>query len=79
MPRRVILYGRSACHLCDQAREIVLAERARSGFAFEEVLIDGDEALERRYGERVPVVTVDGEEAFEFAVDARRLAALVRE
>ncbi len=52
MPR-YILYQRDDCHLCDQA--IALLARAR----FPEphsVFIDGDPALEARYGERVPVL-----------------------
>ena len=40
---------------------------------FDEVFIDGDDDLELRYGLRVPVVEVAGEEAFEFTVDAEDL------
>ena len=46
--------------------------------SFDEVFIDGDDDLERRYGLRVPVVEVAGEEAFEFTVDASALAAHLR-
>jgi len=45
---------------------------------FDEVFVDGDDDLERRYGIRVPVVEVAGEEAFEIAVDAGALAARLR-
>jgi len=72
------MYSRRTCGLCDEARAVLLAERARGApFEFEEVLIDGDEALERDYGVRVPVVEVDGREAFEFAVDPARLRGLL--
>ncbi|MFN2590644.1 MAG: glutaredoxin family protein [Actinomycetota bacterium] len=76
--RRVVLYSRRDCHLCDEARAVILAERRRSGFDFEEVSIDGDPDLEREYGLRVPVVTVDGLDEFEFVVDPARFRALVR-
>ena len=76
--RRVVLFSRRACHLCDEARSVILAEGARTAFAFDEVLIDGDEALERDYGLRVPVVEVDGAEEFEFVVDPKGFARLVR-
>lgn len=33
-------------------------------FVLEEVSIDGDAELEARHRERIPVVTIDGEEAF---------------
>jgi len=32
-----------------------------------------DPELHRRYGERIPVVTLDGEEVFEYFVDADAL------
>jgi hypothetical protein len=51
-------------------------------FELVETNITGDEELERRYRERIPVVLVDGEEAFTYFVhpDAlrRRLEAAER-
>jgi glutaredoxin len=73
----VVLYSRPGCHLCDVARETILSQRERLGFAFEEVDIESDEELELEYGIRIPVVEVDGEEAFEVTVDAEQLARMV--
>jgi glutaredoxin len=73
------MYSRTTCHLCDEARAVILGERERTGFDFEEVLIDGDDHLEREYGLRVPVVEVDGAEEFEFVVELRRFARLIRD
>jgi hypothetical protein len=64
--------------LCDKARAVIQAERQRSEFQFEEVFIDGDAALEREYGLRVPVVEVDGREEFEFEVEPVRFSRHVR-
>jgi len=75
---RVTLYSRPGCGLCDEAREVLEAERARTPFAFEEVDVSGDDALELAYGIRIPVVVVDGEEVFEIRVDPGRLARIVR-
>lgn len=72
---RVVLYSRAGCHLCDVAREAILTVRARSPFVFEEVDIEGDDDLELEYGIRIPVVEVDGEEAFEVTVDPDELAS----
>jgi Glutaredoxin-like domain (DUF836) len=69
------MYSRSRCGLCDRAREVILAIRADVPFEYEEVLIDGREDLERAFGLRVPVVLVDGEEAFEVEVDGGQLRA----
>jgi hypothetical protein len=76
--RRVVMYSRRTCGLCDKARDVILAERNRTPFGFEEVYIDGDEGLERAHGLRVPVVEIDGVERFETFVDPRSFARLVR-
>jgi hypothetical protein len=47
-------------------------------FALEEVDIEADEALFKRYLERIPVVTLDGEELFDFFVDEEALRAKLR-
>ena len=50
---RFILYQRDDCHLCDVALALLAQVRAPE---FDSVFIDGDAALEARYGERVPVL-----------------------
>jgi len=72
--RHVVLYSRPGCHLCDEARAVLLAERERTPFALEEIDVETDDALELEYGIRIPVVLIDGEEAFEISVDRARLA-----
>jgi len=74
---QVLMFSRQTCGLCDKARAIVLAERERTAFEFEEVWIDGDEALEDAHGIRVPVVEIDGVEEFVTFVDPVRLRYLV--
>ncbi len=69
----VTLYGKPGCHLCDDARTVVSAVRSEREFALEEVDITLDPALFARYGERIPVVAVDGVDTFEFHVDAGAL------
>ena len=65
----MVLYGKPGCHLCADARAVVLAAAARREFELEEVDVSIDPGLHHRYGERIPVVTLDGEEAFEYFVD----------
>ncbi len=70
---------RVGCHLCDDARPIVLAAVARHGWTVEEVDIDTDDALVRDYGLRVPVVIgPDGQVIAEGEIDARALARSLR-
>jgi glutaredoxin len=69
----VVLYGREGCCLCDDAREVLERVRRRRPFDFQERDIDRDESLLRAYLERIPVVTIDGVEAFELFVDESEL------
>lgn len=74
---QVLMFSRKTCGLCDKARAIVLAERERTPFEFDEVWIDGDDDLEDAHGLRVPVVEIDGVEEFETFVDRVRFRYLV--
>ena len=57
---RLTLYQRDDCRLCDLALDVLAQARAPD---FHSVFIDGDAALEARYGERVPVLHAeDGRE-----------------
>ncbi|MBO9879885.1 MULTISPECIES: glutaredoxin family protein [Xanthomonas] len=54
------LYQRDDCHLCDQALQVLAQARVAD---LESVFIDDDDALEARYGVRVPVLrAADGRE-----------------
>ena len=70
---KVILYARQGCHLCEDALVIVERVRARVPFALEQRDIDSDDAWFKLYLERIPVVEIDGEVAFELFVDERQL------
>lgn len=49
----LVLYQRDDCHLCDLAIDVLANARAPD---FSSVFIDNDNALEAKYGERVPVL-----------------------
>jgi glutaredoxin len=72
--KRVVLYTRDGCGLCETAKQVLLAERAATPFELEEIDVEGDDALEMAYGIRIPVVVVDGEELFELVVDPDALS-----
>jgi glutaredoxin len=65
----LILYGKPGCHLCDDARAVVRQALAGRDAELDEVDVTLDPGLERRYGERIPVVALDGEELFDYVVD----------
>jgi glutaredoxin len=66
---RLVMYSRPGCHLCDDARVVLL----RVGEPFEEVDIESDDELLKRYLERIPVIALDGEELYDFFVDEQDL------
>ena len=66
----------------EEMPEVIERVRARAPFALAEIDIESGEALHRAYLERIPVVTIDGVEAFQYFVDEaeleRRLAREAR-
>jgi glutaredoxin len=65
----VTLYGKPGCHLCDDAHATVRDVLAGRDVEVLEVDVTLDPVLERRYGERIPVIALDGEELFDYVVD----------
>ena len=70
---RLTLYTRPGCHLCD----VAVTALEEIGEPFEEVDITSDAELEMEYGERIPVLEVDGEEAFEYLVEPEELRRML--
>jgi hypothetical protein len=73
------LLGRAYCHLCDDMLAALAPFRARWGFELESVDVDADIELDRRFGERVPVLFSgpigEGREICHYFLDPARLAA----
>jgi glutaredoxin len=65
----VTLYTRAGCHLCDDAKQVILAARSRADFDYEERDIDAAPELFRLYNEEVPVIAIDGRKAFKYRLD----------
>jgi hypothetical protein len=74
---KVTLYGKPGCCLCDDARAEIERVGRQTELQLEEIDVSLDPVLNREYGERVPVVAVDGVEAFEHHVDAAGLERLL--
>ena len=70
---RLRLLTRTGCHLCEIAAETLGRIGAEAGLVPEAVDVDADPALQAEYGDRVPVVLLDGREHSYFTVDVDRL------
>ena len=62
--RQVILYTRPGCHLCDEAKLAMQAADCVDEYTLQEINIESDRELLRRYQYDIPVITLDGVEAF---------------
>ncbi|GMA90412.1 glutaredoxin family protein [Homoserinibacter gongjuensis] len=56
---RLTLLSKPGCHLCDDARQIVLEVAGERGLTVEERNILDDEALLAEYAEEIPVLLID--------------------
>ncbi|CAB4575914.1 MAG: thioredoxin family protein [Actinobacteria bacterium] len=68
----VTIYSRHGCHLCESAIETLESLQAELNFEIEVIYIDGDEKLEKLYGEQVPVTLIGGEHHDFWRVDPER-------
>ncbi|HKR14355.1 MAG TPA: glutaredoxin family protein [Pyrinomonadaceae bacterium] len=67
---QVIIFSRPGCHLCDEAKQAIQSAGCSDRFTLAEVNIESDDELLKKYKYDIPVVTIDGVEAFRHRVDA---------
>jgi glutaredoxin len=72
MPR-LTLITRPGCHLCEVAKEAIERVDAVAGVGWVEVDVTSDLEFEREYGDRVPVILLDGKEHGYWRVEETRL------
>jgi hypothetical protein len=73
------VYTRAECGLCEQLQQELAELLGPAAAALVEVVeVDGDPALERRYGKRVPVLMADGDFVCAYRLDRGRVEALLR-
>ncbi len=66
---QVIVYSRKGCHLCEIVKEQLLKLSRRGSFTWQEVDVDTDRDLQRKYNDEVPVVFINGRKAFKYHMD----------
>jgi glutaredoxin len=70
---RLTLLTRAECHLCEDARAALDRVSAASGETWTEVDVDSSPDLAYEYGDRVPVILLDGKEHGYWRVEEARL------
>jgi glutaredoxin len=74
----VIVYSRPGCHLCDEAKAAIQNAGCSDRFTLEEINIESDDDLLRKYKYDIPVVTIDGVEAFRHRIDVNEFKKLIK-
>jgi hypothetical protein len=80
----LVLYRRTGCHLCEDARailDLLLADRAARGLpapAVEERDIESNDDWHRRYALTIPVIALDGHE-LELATSPAQIRRLLED
>jgi glutaredoxin len=67
--RHIIIYSRPGCHLCDEAKSTIENAGCSDRFTLEEINIESDHELLRKYKYDIPVIMIDGVEAFRHRVN----------
>jgi glutaredoxin len=62
MTRQVVVMSRQGCHSCVKAEEDVARICGELGVAWSTADVDSDPEWQAEYGDRVPVILIDGAE-----------------
>jgi glutaredoxin len=73
VPARLTLITRQNCHLCDDARAVLARIQNATGERWTEIDVDSSDELAIEYGDRVPVVLLDGAEHGYWRIEEPRL------
>lgn len=66
---QVIIYSKPGCHLCDEAKQAILAAGCNDQITLTEINIESNPDLMSKYRYDIPVIAINGVEAFIHRVD----------
>lgn len=75
--KRVTVYSRTGCHLCETAISKIESVKTDSNFIIEVKLIDGNLELEKKYGEQIPVILINDQPHDYWRVDLDRFNSAI--
>lgn len=76
---KVVIYSKPDCHLCEEAKVVIQSAGCSTQFTLEEVNIESDPELKRRYRYDIPVITINGVEAFRHRVNLEEFRTAIEE
>lgn len=69
----VEIYSKPGCHLCEEAKELLVQTKKEFDMEIKEINIEGDPDLFREYRYDIPVIRINGRKAFKHKIDAAQL------
>jgi glutaredoxin len=76
---RVVLYSKPGCGLCEEMKQEMQAAGVAGAYVLEEVNIAEDPDLFRRYRYDIPVLLINGVEAFRHRLTATAFSSYLTE
>ena len=76
---QVLLYSKPGCHLCELMKKEMAKADCAELYKLEEINIEGNAELFARYRHDIPVLTIDGVEAFRHRLTADSFRAYLKE
>ena len=76
--KKVTVYSRTGCHLCEIAIDRIKSTMDELKFELDIKLIDGDVKLQEEYGEQVPVILIEDKVHDYWRVDLERFIKAVK-
>lgn len=73
MKLQLQIYTRKNCCLCEEMKDVIRAAKAPCPITLDEIDVDSSAELQILYGEKVPVLFINGRKAFKYRVTAREL------
>ncbi|HKR60675.1 MAG TPA: glutaredoxin family protein, partial [Pyrinomonadaceae bacterium] len=73
-----VIYSKPGCHLCEEAKAAIQASGCANQFTLEEINIESDSELMRRYRYEIPVITINGVEAFRHRLNTEEFTVAIR-
>jgi glutaredoxin len=71
----VILYTRPGCHLCEEAKQAMRAAGCTKEYTLQEINIESDRELQHKYRYDIPVILIEGQEAFRHRLTSEQFKA----
>ncbi len=69
----VELFSKEDCHLCEEAKAVLLKLQHEIAFTLEERKIQPGDAFYEEYKEKIPLVFINGKLASKYRVDGKEL------